>query len=49
MIAFYYIFRFLAKLFLPLLVKKVVEKQVKICKSSNNNRRCFLEKDTNQG
>ncbi|PIF62201.1 DUF4834 family protein [Flavobacterium sp. 11] len=26
MIAFYYIFRFLAKLFLPLLVKKVVEK-----------------------
>jgi hypothetical protein len=25
-IAFYYIFRFLAKLFLPLLVKKVVEK-----------------------
>ena len=26
MIAFYYIFRFLAKLFLPLLVKKVVKK-----------------------
>ncbi len=26
MMAFYYIFRFLAKLFLPLLVKKVVEK-----------------------
>lgn len=26
MIAFYYIFRFLAKLFLPLLLKKVVEK-----------------------
>ena len=26
MIAFYYIFRFLAKLFLPLIVKKVVEK-----------------------
>ena len=26
MIAFYYIFKFLAKLFLPLLVKKVVEK-----------------------
>lgn len=26
MIAFYYIFRFLAKLFLPVLVKKVVEK-----------------------
>ena len=26
MIAFYYIFRFLAKLFLPLLVKKVVQK-----------------------
>jgi hypothetical protein len=26
MIAFYYIFRFLAKLFLPLLVKKAVEK-----------------------
>ena len=26
MIAFYYIFRFLAKLFLPLLVRKVVEK-----------------------
>jgi hypothetical protein len=26
MIAFYYIFRFLAKLFLPLVVKKVVEK-----------------------
>ena len=26
MIAFYYIFRFLAKLFLPLLIKKVVEK-----------------------
>ena len=26
LIAFYYIFRFLAKLFLPLLVKKVVEK-----------------------
>ncbi|MDD2673882.1 DUF4834 family protein [Flavobacterium petrolei] len=26
MLAFYYIFRFLAKLFLPLLVKKVVEK-----------------------
>ncbi|APA00844.1 MULTISPECIES: DUF4834 family protein [Flavobacterium] len=25
-IAFYYIFRFLAKLFLPLLIKKVVEK-----------------------
>lgn len=25
-LAFYYIFRFLAKLFLPLLVKKVVEK-----------------------
>ena len=25
-IAFYYIFRFLAKLFLPLIVKKVVEK-----------------------
>nr|WP_314895502.1 DUF4834 family protein [uncultured Flavobacterium sp.] len=26
MVAFYYIFKFLAKLFLPLLVKKVVEK-----------------------
>jgi hypothetical protein len=26
MIAFYYIFKFLAKLFLPLLVKKVVQK-----------------------
>ena len=26
MIAFYYIFKFLARLFLPLLVKKVVEK-----------------------
>ncbi|MNE36451.1 hypothetical protein D3C80_1302610 [compost metagenome] len=26
MLAFYYIFKFLAKLFLPLLVKKVVEK-----------------------
>jgi len=26
MIAFYYIFKFLAKLFLPLVVKKVVEK-----------------------
>jgi len=26
MIAFYYIFRFLAKLFLPIVVKKVVEK-----------------------
>ncbi|TDE42769.1 DUF4834 family protein [Flavobacterium rhamnosiphilum] len=26
MIAFYYIFKFLAKLFLPLLLKKVVEK-----------------------
>nr|WP_317048675.1 DUF4834 family protein [Flavobacterium glaciei] len=26
MIAFYYIFRFLAKLFLPLIVKKVVQK-----------------------
>ena len=26
MIAFYYIFKFLAKLFLPVLVKKVVEK-----------------------
>jgi hypothetical protein len=26
MIAFYYVFRFLAKLFLPLIVKKVVEK-----------------------
>jgi len=26
MIAFYYLFRFLAKLFLPLIVKKVVEK-----------------------
>lgn len=26
MIAFYYIFKFLAKIFLPLLVKKVVEK-----------------------
>lgn len=26
MIAFYYIFRFLAKLFLPLIVKKVVKK-----------------------
>jgi hypothetical protein len=26
MIAFYYIFRFLAKLFLPLILKKVVEK-----------------------
>jgi hypothetical protein len=26
MMAFYYIFKFLAKLFLPLLVKKVVEK-----------------------
>lgn len=25
-VAFYYIFRFLAKLFLPLLIKKVVEK-----------------------
>ena len=28
MIAFYYIFRFLAKLFLPLIVKKVVEDEM---------------------
>jgi hypothetical protein len=37
---------FLAKLFLPLV--KVVEKEVKICKSNNNRRKMLPGKDTNK-
>jgi type IV secretory pathway VirB3-like protein len=44
-VAFYYIFKFLAKLFLPVLVKKVVEKagqnfqqQYQNTQSTSNNR-----------
>jgi hypothetical protein len=41
-IAFYYIFRFLAKLFLPFLVKKVVEKAGENFQKQHQN-----SKDTN--
>lgn len=47
-IAFYYIFKFLAKLFLPLLVKKVVEKAGEnFQKQQQNTQGDFWQKTPN--
>ncbi|SHG15517.1 protein of unknown function [Flavobacterium segetis] len=48
MIAFYYIFRFLAKLFLPLLVKKVVEKAGQNMQQQQKKQQESWEKTSNQ-
>jgi hypothetical protein len=46
---FYYVFKFLAKLFLPLLLKKVVQKLEKILNSSSAMLKIILGKDIHQG